>query len=59
MLIEFTGALYLENMYGLNYTRKTFDISKDLNIKNTKYEKVFIQYHYAESKCTNKIVFVL
>ena len=44
MLEEFTRALYL---------------SKILNMKNTKYEKEFIQYHYAESKCTNKIVFVL
>ena len=30
-----------------------------MNIKNTKYEKEFIQCLYAKSKCTNKIVFVL
>ena len=49
----------LKNLLGLFVDNWTSDIAKDLNIKNTKYEKEFIQCLYAKSKCTNKIVFVL
>ena len=42
-----------------NLKNKTYRSTLYLNIRNTKYEKEFTQYHYVESKCTNKIVFVL